>query len=176
MRMDPGIDTGPVLSQRAIPILPDDTSTSLSERLARVGAELFAQTLPGYLNGSLQPRPQDEVSDQEPTYAPMLKKEDGLLDFGRPAEALERMVRAFNPWPGAYTYWEKLTLKIIKAHVVEFPGAAGGGTDGPGKRLVHQGLPAFNTSQGLLVIDEIQPAGKKPMAGEVFIRGAHNWE
>ncbi len=74
MRMDAGIDTGPILSQKAVPILPDDTTASLGERLAQLGAELVAQTLPDYLNGKIKPVAQDEFTGQKPTYAPMLKK------------------------------------------------------------------------------------------------------
>jgi methionyl-tRNA formyltransferase len=172
MRMDAGIDTGPILSQKSTPILPDDTSLSLGERLAELGAELLAQTLVGYLNGEIKPVPQEEASDQPPTYAPMLKKENGLLDFMQPAAVLERGVRAFTPWPGAFTFWQGLALKIIKAHAASTANTPEGT---PGEPVVFQGLPAMTTSQGLLIFDELQPAGKKPMAGEVFLRGARSW-
>ena len=82
MKMDPGVDTGPILSQRAIPIAPDETGGSLFEKMATIGAELLLETLPKYLSGEIQPRPQPE---EGATYAPMLKKEDGLLDFTRPS-------------------------------------------------------------------------------------------
>jgi len=97
MKMDSGVDTGPMLSQRAIPISPEDTAGTLFEKLAPLGAELLLETLHRYLSGELQPQPQPTVGV---TYAPMLKKEDGLLDFTQPAALLERRVRAFNPWPG----------------------------------------------------------------------------
>jgi methionyl-tRNA formyltransferase len=172
MRMDPGIDTGPILSQKSIPILPDDTSASLGQRLAELGAELLAQTLPGYLNGEIKPIPQEENSGEPTTYAPMLKKENGLLDFSKPAAILERGVRAFTPWPGAFTFWQGQALKIIKAHAASATNPSKGT---PGEPVVFQGLPAMTTSQGLLIFDELQPAGKKPMAGEVFLRGARGW-
>ena len=169
MRMDPGVDTGLVLSQRALPILSEDTAGTLSAKLAELGAQLLIDTLPGYLSGTILPQPQGNA---EPTYAPMLKKEDGQLDFARPAEELARRVRAFNPWPGAFTLWEGQILKVHHAHAV---GAGPGPAPTPGARLVHQDLPAIAASQGLLVLDEVQPAGKKPMPGKVFLQGAKNW-
>ena len=166
MRMDPGVDTGPILSQRAIPIRPDDTAETLSERLAVLGAELLMETLPGYLDGKITPSPQD---DSHATYAPMLKKEDGELDFSQTAVQLARRVRAFNPWPGTFTRWNGNLLKIQRAHARQEISAA------PGERLVHRDLPAFGTTEGILVLEEVQPAGKKPMPGDVFLRGARDW-
>ena len=135
-------------------------------RLALLGAELLLETLPAYLGGSLTPQPQDE---SQATYAPMLKKEDGQLDIHRPAEQLARQVRAFNPWPGAYTLWQGQRLKIHHAHAVAAPSPE------PGQTCLHAGLPAIATSQGLLVLDEVQPAGKKAMPGKVFLQGARGW-
>jgi len=166
MRMDAGVDTGPVLSQRGIPIMADDTAGFISQRLAALGAELLIETLPDYLSGEIQPHPQIETGA---TYAPMLKKEDGLLDFSRPAEELARRVRALNPWPGAYTLWQGQLLKVLRAHVgVEAESV-------PGKRLVHERLPGIGTGHGILVLDEVHPAGKKPMPGSDFLRGIRNW-
>ncbi|NWG35145.1 MAG: methionyl-tRNA formyltransferase [Chloroflexi bacterium] len=165
MRMDAGIDTGPILHQRAIPIQETDTAGTLSARLAALGGELLIETLQGYLNGEVQPRPQAESGA---TYAPLLKKEDGQLDFDQPAEVLARRVRAFSPWPGAFTFWKGEILKIHRAH-------AAAGTAAPGRTVVCEGTPAFGTSQGLLVLDEVQPAGKKAMPGKVFLQGAREW-
>jgi methionyl-tRNA formyltransferase len=176
MRMDPGVDTGLVLSQRLIPISPDDTAGSLSDKLAALGAQLLIDTLPGYLNGTILPQPQAQA---QPTYAPMLKKEDGQLDFSQPAEALVRRVRAFNPWPGTYTLWERQILKVHRARAVgagECKEHASGPVPTPGARIVHQGLPGIATASGLLVLDEVQPAGKKIMPGKVFFQGAKNWD
>jgi methionyl-tRNA formyltransferase len=170
MIMDPGVDTGPVLSQAAVPILPADTTLTLSERMSRVGAGLLIETLPGYLRGEIQPVDQSVYSDEEPTYAPTLKKEDGLLDFTRPAEELERRVRAFNPWPGAFFEWGGGRLKVLKARPVPE-------VDAPsGSKLVIEGLPAVAASPGVLILEEVQPAGKKSMPGEVFLRGARDWK
>lgn len=165
MRMDAGVDTGPILSKRSIPILDDDTAGTLSLRLAELGAELLADTLPGYLAGVLQPQPQNEALA---TYAPMLKKEAGLLSFESSALRLARLVRAYNPWPGAFTLYRDQVLKIHRAHAVD-------GETQPGRRLVHDGLPAIGCAGGLLVLDEVQPAGKKAMPGKVFLQGARAW-
>ena len=169
MRMDAGVDTGPLLSQAAIPILPTDTAGSLGERLAELGAELLLKTLPEYLNGDLQPAAQEE---ERATYAPMLKKEDGRLDFTRPAIDLARQVRAYNPWPGSFMEWQGQVLKIHQAHA--FPCDPDPSLE-PGRTLVMDGLPALASSHGLLVLDEVQPAGKRVMTGNVFLNGARAW-
>jgi methionyl-tRNA formyltransferase len=170
MCMDPGVDTGPLLAQQVLPIQSNDTAATLSERLSRLGAELLLDTLPGYLSGKLTPQAQDESCA---TYAPQLKKEDGELDFTQPAEALERRVRAFNPWPGAYTQWQGQPLKILRAHVAESD--TGQTTVTAGQRCIVQKRPAVGTSNGLLVLDEVQPAGKKPMPGKAFLAGNRDW-
>ncbi len=165
MKMDAGIDTGAILSQRVLPILPTDTAESLSQRLAQSGAELLIETLPDYLQGRLQPVPQNE---EAATYAPMLQKEDGLLDFTQTAAELERRVRAMQPWPGAFTTWQDQPFKVHQAHVAQGPAQ-------PGKKLVVEDRPAIGTAQNVLVLDEVQPAGKRSMPGEIFLRGARDW-
>jgi methionyl-tRNA formyltransferase len=100
----------------------------------------------------------------------MIKKEDGLLDFNLPAFDLERRIRAYNPRPGAYTYWKSQILKIHRAHVVDLT------ANSVGIKIIHQGLPAFTTTIGLLVVDELQPAGKPILSGKAFLQGARNWE
>lgn len=166
MVMDPGVDTGPILSQRAVEIRPDDTAATLGKRLAEDGASLLIETLPGYLDGSIQPREQDEALA---TYAPMLSKEEGMLDFTQPAEQLERRVRAFAPWPGAYMLLNGQPLKIHQAHVVPSGGSRSG------QRLIVDGLPAVSAGEGILVLDVVQPAGKRAMPGGDFLRGTRGW-
>ncbi len=167
MKMDPGLDTGPTLRQRAIPIGPQDTGGSLFEKLSQLSSELLLETLPDTISGKLLPQPQPETGS---TYAPMLKKEHGLLDFTRPAAELERKIRAFTPWPGTFMSLEDgAPLKIHKAHV-----AAASKTEA-GKRVVLDGLPAVGTADGLIVFDELQPAGKKPMSGKAFLAGGRAW-
>lgn len=166
MVMDPGIDTGPLLTQRSVDVLPDETAGQLSQRLAQVGANLLIESLPGYLSGNIIPQAQDET---RATYAPMLSKAEGRLDFTQTAEALERRVRAFQPWPGAFMDWQGQPLKILRAH------PAAGSKLPPGQRCVDTGLPAVAAASGCLVFDELQPAGKKAMPGEEFLRGSRNW-
>ena len=166
MRMNAGVDTGDILSQRQIPIDEQDTAETLSAKLAQLGADLLLKTLPGYLNGELQPQPQDEASA---AYAPLLKKDDGRLDFSLPAEALARKVRAYHPWPGAFTTWQGQPLKVLQAHAVAETAAR------PGETLVFQGNPAVGSQPGSLVLDRVQPAGKRAMDGKVFLTGARGW-
>lgn len=165
MKMDPGIDTGPMLSQKSIRLAADETGGSLFERISALGAELLLETLPPYLRGELSPRPQ---SSEGATYAPMLKKEDGLLDFNQPAIQLERRVRAMRPWPGAFFEWQAAPLKIHKAHVASGKAEAG-------KRIIVDDSPAVGTADGILVFDELQLPGKKPMLGKVFLSGGRVW-
>jgi len=161
MMMEAGVDTGPMLAQRSIPIGADDTARSIFEKMSALGAELLMETLPPYLSGTLQPKPQPE---EGATYAPMLKKGDGLLDFTHPAEELARRVRAFHPWPGTYFEWQGAAMKVHAAHAVE-------GHAVVGEHLIHQKFPAVGTAGGLLVLDVVQPAGKKPMPGSAFLAG-----
>ena len=172
MRMDPGIDTGGMLSQRALPIQPDDTASSLSARLAEVGARLLVETLPAYLEGRISHQVQDE---QFATYAPMLKKEDGALDFQKPAAELARQVRAYDPWPGTFLEWNGQPVKVLQAHA--FPEARINWDTQlkPGAKLRSGNLPAVKAAEGLLILDVLQPAGKKPQMGAEFLNGAREW-
>jgi methionyl-tRNA formyltransferase len=166
MKMDVGMDTGPVLTQRALRLTRDDTAGSVFEALSRLGADLLIETLPDYLSGKITPCPQPKDGV---TYAPMLKKQEGLLDFTRPAEELERRVRAFNPWPGAFMQIDGTFLKIHRAR-------AEAGNESAGRRLVYRNQLAVGTGSGLLILDEVQPAGKKSMNGAAFLSGARGWE
>ena len=166
IKMDAGIDTGPIIQQQVIAIEPEDTGGALFDKLAQLGAQVLSETLPAYLAGKLAPTPQGE----SPTpYTHLLKKTDAVLDFSKSAEVLARQVRAFNPWPGAYTHRDGKPLKIHKAH------AFGKSAYPIGQFMVCENLPAIGTAEGLLVIDELQPAGKKTTPGEIFLRGARNW-
>lgn len=166
MKMDAGIDTGGMLSTREVPILPEDTCGTLIPRVAEAGASLLMETLPAYLSGQIQPIAQDETLA---TYAPMIKKEEGLLDFNQPAASLANRVRAFTPWPGAFFLWQDAPLKVLAAHSVQGPNAL------PGERTVIAKLPAVCTSDGWLALDLVQPAGKKAMSGRDFLSGARTW-
>ncbi len=182
MRMDPGLDTGPILSGRTEPIRPDDTTATLTERLSHVGAELLAATVGPWIAGELAPREQDELLA---TPTRLLTREDGHIDWtSTPAAVVERMVRAYDPWPGASTTHAGRTLKLWGASVLadaplpEREGAT------PGQTLTReQAIPLLQrldlpwpqlivaTVDGLLVVQRIQPEGKRVMGGDDYMRG-----
>ncbi len=171
MRMDAGLDTGPIIAQQREPIRPDDTTASLAERLSQVGARLLVQALPAYLAGRLTPLPQDEA---HATYAPQLKKDDGRLDFTRAAIELERRIRAFTPWPGAFALWPgpagaPAPLKILRAAVLDQTLGA------PGEVAATPHGPAVACGQGALLLLEVQPPGKRSMPAADFARGARGF-
>ena len=165
MQMDVGLDTGPMLAKRSIRLKSDDTAGSVFQALSTLGADLLLETLPDYLSGKSTPQPQPE---EGATYAPMMKKEEGKLNFDSDVHELERRVRAFNPWPGTFMDFDGITLKVHRAHVEQ--------GDAPvGQRLVVENQPAVGARGGVLVLDEVQPAGKKSMNGKSFLAGARNW-
>ncbi len=168
MRMDAGLDTGPILAQREEPIRPDDTRATLGERLAQMGAELLVETLPAYLAGNLLPRPQPE---EGATYARQLRKEDGLLDWSRPADELARRVRAFTPWPGPFTTWRGRRLKVLRSA----PLPAWRGETPPGTVIALADGVAVATGTGALRLEKVQLAGKRPMDSAIFIRGQRDF-
>lgn len=163
IQMDVGIDTGPILLQRACHILPDDTAGSLAARLAPLGAEVLVETLRALKAGTLRPQPQEET---KAISAPLLKKEEGLLRWVEPAVALRNRVRAFDPWPGSYTAWRREPLKIWRAAVV--PGAVG--TPGEVLRAGKEGI-LVATGEGGLLMTEIQLPGGQRMSADAFLRG-----
>ena len=162
MKMDEGLDTGPILRCAEVPIGPEDTSDELQHTLARVGGELIRKYLPEYLSGRMQPTPQ---SREGVVLAPMLKKEDGQLDFSRPAAELERRVRAFQPWPGAFTRFKGKVLKVLRAR-------SGARTGSPGTVLSvgEQGIE-LACGQGSLLLLQVQPEGKRIMSAAEFLAG-----
>jgi methionyl-tRNA formyltransferase len=165
MQMDVGLDTGPMLAKRSIRLTPSDTAGSVFQALSQLGADLLIETLPRSIAGEIQPQSQD---DALATYAPMMKKDEGRLDFTHAVNELERRVRAFNPWPGTFMDFNGTILKVHRAHVEQ-------GNVEAGQRLIVQDQPAVGASSGLLILDEVQPAGKKPMSGKSFLAGARDW-
>ncbi len=182
MLMDEGMDTGPLLAQASESIRPTDTTGSLGTRLAELGAQLLVRTLPAWQRGEAPARPQD---DALATYAPMLKKEDGLLDWQRPAVELWRRCRACNPWPGAFTRWSGRQLKVLEAAPLGGgePRAApaevrvAAATEARGRAPYPELLPAggrvliAGTGDGALALLRVQLEGGRPLAGEEFARG-----
>lgn len=125
MKMDAGMDTGPILTQARTPISPEDDSGGLHRRLGRLGADLLLDTIPGYIAGTIVPKPQGP----DASYAPKIKREDGRIDWNRPARTILNRLRAFTPWPGAFTALgtaaKSLLLKIWRADVIPQSGTAG---------------------------------------------------
>ena len=157
MRMEAGLDTGPVYLSRETPIEPGETGGELHDRLSTLGAEALTEALPGIADGSLQPVPQ---ADEGTLYAHKIAKTEGEIDWQATAEAIDRRVRAFNPWPVAYTTHEGATLRVWQAEPVE--GQAG---DEPGRVMAsdRNGIEV-GTGQGRLRIKRLQLPGKRPMS------------
>ncbi len=162
MKMDEGMDTGPVIARAQLPILPDDTSATLHDKLSALGGEVLREHLLAYLRGERFPVPQPT---QGIVMAPMIKKEDGHLDFARPAIALERRLRAFTPWPGAFLHFEGGLLKIHGMKV-----AAGQGAVGSVLRASPDGIEV-GCGEGSVLLTSLQPEGKKPMTAQQFLNG-----
>jgi methionyl-tRNA formyltransferase len=162
MRMEAGLDTGPVYLCRELPLAPDETGGSLHDRLAALGAEALMEALPGIADGSGVPKPQDPDGA---TYAHKLDKAEARIDWGRPALAIERQVRAFDPWPVAQTTLNGETLRIWLARAQE-----GGAGVAPGV-VVASGRSGIlvATGSGLLRITRLQAPGKRPMDAIDFL-------
>jgi len=171
MCTDEGLDTGPILSQKALPIPSRETAASLHDKLSQLGADLLLETLPRWLSGELTPRPQPATGV---TLAQQIRKEDGLIHWERTALEIDRQVRAYTPWPGAFTFWRKERLKVIMALPLTPPGVPpNGGEKGgePGSVIEIDGLPAVVSGKGLLRLDQVQLAGKRALSGVEFTRG-----
>jgi methionyl-tRNA formyltransferase len=164
MRLVEKMDAGPIFLQREISVAPNDTTASLQAKLAPVGAELVVETIAGLKAGNLTPQAQDE---SKVTYAPVLKKEDGLIDWNLPAVSIERRVRGFNPWPSAYTYLAGNLLKIHRARVIEMAEKAA-----PGEVLKadKEGL-WIATGAGALSLEEVQLENRNKMTAREFLNG-----
>ncbi len=162
MRIDAGLDTGDLLLQEELPIAPDDTSQTISPKLANVGAALMLQTLRGLKSGSIQPRPQDSA---KASLAPILTKEDGLIDFSRPSTEILNRLRGFQPWPGAYTKFRGKKLQILNARPATEVLPPSEIVPGSERLIVGCGQ---NTSLEIL---ELQLEGKKRTPAHDFIHG-----
>lgn len=161
MKMDAGLDTGPMLAKVATQITDGDTGQTMHDKLAKLGADLLIHTLPLYFSGALQPQPQPE---EGVTFAPQIKKEDGHIDWTQDAEQIARTVRAFTPWPGTFSQWDGRILKILG-------GTAGEGDADSGRVVLDNGRVAIGTDYGLFFPSHVQLAGKKPTFIHDFVRG-----
>jgi len=162
MKIDAGLDTGDILLQQEIPIAPDDTAETLSPKLAAVGADLTVATLAGLRGGTIQPRKQD---NSEATLAPILKKEDGRIDFSRTATEILNRLRGFQPWPGAYSQFRGKNLQIRQATALD--------QVVPPSELRVDGTHLFvGCGEGTAIeIVELQLEGKKRTSASDFVRG-----
>jgi len=166
MKMDAGIDTGPVLLQEKVYLDKAETLDTLTIKLATLGSSLLIKALDGYLSGGLEPKAQPLDGDN---YAPMLNKEDGRLDFTRSAVEIDRKVRALNDWPGTFFEFNGQIIKVRKVITqVTEPHSSS-------VRSVLDKNPAVSTPDGWVLLLEVQPAGKKWMAGADFLRGIKGW-
>ena len=167
MLLDAGMDTGPTLSKIVVEIEPEDTTASLTTKLADAGAELLGETLPLWLDRLITPQPQDE---SRATYTSPITKEDGLIDWRLPAVDIWRRVRAFYPWPGCYTHWRRKLLRIHEAVPLRKESKLT-----PGKVItLESGQPAVvgvETGKGILGLVSVQLEGKRAVAASEFLRG-----
>jgi methionyl-tRNA formyltransferase len=164
MRMDAGMDTGDILLQAEVTIGARETYESLHDRLADLGARLLLETVTGLKAGAIRPAAQDHA---KASYAPSLKKENGWIDWDRQAEEIDRQIRAFTPWPGAFTRWERRLLKICGGRVRE------GVSEGKGGLVTWVGSDFVQVATGkdFFLIEEVQLEGGKRMPVREFLLG-----
>ncbi len=171
MLLDAGMDTGPILSRKEVPISADDTTGSLAAKLAQVGAQSLMEILPLWIDGRIKPRPQAE---SQASYSKVITKGDGEMDWRLPALDLWRRVRAFDPWPGCFTWWRGKRLRLIK--VVPLHGDRSGE---PGKVIaLSPPAPAtvgVETGDGVLGLLRVQLEGKREMSADEFVRGQRDF-
>jgi methionyl-tRNA formyltransferase len=161
MQMDEGLDTGAMLAEEAVPVGPKTTAQQLHDRLAALGARLLVDTLVGVAQGRVAPRPQPTVGA---TYAKKLRREEGALDWRRPARELERAVRAFDPWPGAWFEHGRDRIRVLAAEL------AGASADAAPGTVLDDGL-AIACGEGALRPLMLQRAGRAPQEVDAFLRG-----
>jgi len=161
MYMDEGLDTGDILLQRSVEILPNDTGGSLHDRLAQIASEALLESLRLLSAGNAPRIAQDNA---RATYAPKLKREHGLIDWSESAEAIDRKIRAYNPWPGAFMKVDLQNLKVFSASVVDLNGQ-------PGEVLRSDKDLVVATGKDALSLAEVQLEGKRRMSAAEFLRG-----
>ncbi len=166
MQMDEGLDTGDILLQRTIPIGPDDTAESISARLAELGGEALLAALDGLGRGALVPVRQDPA---QATMARILEREDGRIDWSRPATEIAARLRGFTPWPGAFTTLDGRLLKVLAASAEDLRGA----TAGPGSafRIAGRGMAVVCGGGSALLVTRLQPEGRPPQDAVAFLNG-----
>ena len=164
--MDEGIDTGDIISQKEINVSESETAATLSEKMAAIGAELLIESLPRYIKGEVVLKKQ---SEDNVTYAGLIKKQDGKLNFHSKAEDLERKIRAYNPWPICFFRKRGKNLKIYEASVLKSHHLE------PGQTGIIDKYPCIGTKSFDLQLVVVQMPGKQKINGKVFLNGARNW-
>ena len=163
MFMEEGLDTGSMLAKQSTPI-DRKNGAQLHDELAQIGARLLVETIPGLAAGEIMPQPQN---DREATYAPRISRQDGVIDFTKSPEQIERLIRAFDPWPGAFTTWQGRLLKIWEAEVSAALNTAAPGTI---THVSEEGI-CISAGGGTLIAKTIQLPGKKRISTADFLRG-----
>lgn len=161
MKMDEGMDTGPILLQKKIKIEPDDTYLTLNEKLSHIGTQALLETIPTYIQGTLEPVPQD---DTQATYTKLLSREDGRIQWKKSAEEIYNLYRGLTPWPGIWTLWGEKRLKLIEI-------TKGEGSLRSGLVEIKNGQMKIGCQEGCVEVVKIQPEGKGVMEGKVFLNG-----
>jgi methionyl-tRNA formyltransferase len=178
MKIEADVDAGPILAAADEPIRPDDTAATLHDRLADLGAALLPDALANYLNGLIEPQAQD---DSKATSCKTLTREDGKINWTKPAEEIERMIRGYTPWPGTWTEIDGKRLKILEVKTMESLGCIldrqwNNGTMEAGSRFISDNLPAVVCGkETALKLLRVQPEGKEAMEGKEFLKGRRNW-
>ena len=163
--IDAGMDTGPILMQRKAEIRPDETAGELRDRLAALGAEVIQKTLVGLESGNITPIPQD---DSQATFAPRLSRDDGKIDWTRPAQEIYNLIRGTNPWPGAFTHLNGARIKVHKSRLT----GINRGKYAPGEVVLREtGRLLVAAGDELLELLEVQRAGRPRISGREFLNG-----
>ncbi|HEX9035557.1 MAG TPA: methionyl-tRNA formyltransferase [Ktedonobacterales bacterium] len=168
MRMEEGLDTGPIVSSRVTAIHPNETAGALTDRLAELGATLLIETLPAWLGGQMSVTPQD---DAQATMTRPLRKEDGRLDWRLPADDLARLVRAMSPWPGAFTTWNGKLLKVLDAVAIPRSASVAPGVCFPWRDADSTDVLGCACGSGALALRVIQLEGKRALSSAELVRG-----
>ncbi len=164
MLLDSGMDTGPLLAQTGLTIDSRETNTTLEEKVCMLGPEFLLKTLKGYVNGSVQPQPQNH---SEATVTKILEREDGRINWHQTAHQIDCQIRAFEPWPGTWTTWQDARLKLVKAHPSQEPS-----TNQPvGTVLMREEKLLVQTGKDLIELEQVQLEGKQVQSIYEFVRG-----
>lgn len=164
MKMDKGLDTGPILAQAEIKIAPNETGDSLYDKLSQLGADILLNTLKKYIAGKIKPKPQDEIKT---SYVNQIKKKHGLIDWSKPAVEIERFVRAMASWPSAWTWLQNKRLKITATQQQSLAI----NSYKPGKTFIYNSGLAVQCGKDALIIKKLQLEGKKEITSDEFLRG-----